>query len=56
VITKKACFPGHHAFDSNLECRIERGAHADGVACLSKRISKMMRVHCWSLSHNLWKI
>src|SRR5262249_41633709 len=56
VITKKACFPGHHALDINLKCRIERRPHADGVAFLSKRISKMMRVSCRSLSHNLWKI
>src|SRR6516164_4755803 len=56
VITKKACLPGHHAFDTNLKCRIERRPGADGVAFLSKRISKMMRVSCRSLSHNLWKI
>src|SRR5262249_30941976 len=56
VITKKACFPGHHALDINLKCRIKRRPHADGVAFLSKRISKMMRVPCRSLSHNLWKI
>jgi hypothetical protein len=36
VITKKACFPGHHAFATNLKCRIERRLHADGVAFLSK--------------------
>jgi hypothetical protein len=53
---EKACFPAHHVFDSNLECRIERRPHADGVAFLSKRISKMMCVHCRSLSHNFWEI